>query len=440
MPNCAINPGARLKISYAPKPGSRLPWLIVLPVSITGTGKRQWKRFSTRAAADEFRRDISARLAAAAAPLLTPEQSADATRALAILAGSDLSLTAAAALAIHARAALASVLTPPAPVADPPPPIPQTPPPPTKKGQGGRTFSSAIACRENALAHQSPLTIRKRRDYAAALAARAPWLSDRLLPAITSADIEKALRPFRDTPHYYNSVRSMLHALFAYWIRKGELSANPVTAVDPLHAEHAEIRPLSPRELAALFAACRPPTAADLAAARGAGAYQMRIARADASDCLFYVAIQAFCGIRPTECARLLWQDLDLEDGVVSVRRSSSKTRTARHVPLPPLLLDALRKAAPGHAPTDPITPPEGLKYRLAAVHIRAGFSGDNPWPDDCLRHSFAAYWLKAGRSLDDLQLAMGHRDKQLIYNNYANMAGLTKDMAAAWWNTPVKP
>lgn len=50
------------------------------------------------------------------------------------------------------------------------------------------------------------------------------------------------------------------------------------------------------------------------------------------------------------------------------------------------------------------------------------------------LRHSYATYYLKNGGDLNRLQLNMGHRDTHLLYTRYTNMVGVTRAMAAEWW------
>lgn len=70
---------------------------------------------------------------------------------------------------------------------------------------------------------------------------------------------------------------------------------------------------------------------------------------------------------------------------------------------------------------------PEDLRHR-------AGFGGGT-WQHDCLRHSYATYYLKARPGeITRLQLNMGHRSAQLLYSRYVNMAGTTRDMAEKWW------
>jgi len=63
----------------------------------------------------------------------------------------------------------------------------------------------------------------------------------------------------------------------------------------------------------------------------------------------------------------------------------------------------------PHAAPTDPVTPPADLKWKLRCLRRRAGYGPERPWQDDVLRHSYATYYLLAGGELPRLMLNMGH-------------------------------
>lgn len=92
--------------------------------------------------------------------------------------------------------------------------------------------------------------------------------------------------------------------------------------IDKLPVQEAEIVALTPDQLIALFQACTPPQEID----KAAPVYQRRVAAQDTIDLRLYVALGAFAGIRPWELTRLTWEDISLEDGVVSVRAKHSKT------------------------------------------------------------------------------------------------------------------
>ena len=88
-------------------------------------------------------------------------------------------------------------------------------------------------------------------------------------------------------------------------------------------------------------------------------------------------------------------------------------------------------------APSAPLCPISRRILRRIKEHAKLSGAA---WQADVLRHSFASYALKAGTSLPELQLDMGHRDAAMLRARYLNMAGLTRTMAEAYWPlTPAK-
>lgn len=211
---------------------------------------------------------------------------------------------------------------------------------------------------------------------------------------------------------------------------------NPVTCLEQRHVKEAEITALPPANLKKLFSACRPATADEIAAAAHITNHAAkRAAKADLTHLRPYIAVCAFAGMRPTECTRLRWQDIDFEDAIISVRAPNSKTGGQRHIEMHPTLAAWLRACRPADAaPTDLVTQDPSLNPNLSALRARAGFGGGK-WQNDCLRHSYATYYLKARiGEIAQLQLNMGHRSAQLLYSRYVNMAGTTREMADKWW------
>lgn len=84
---------------------------------------------------------------------------------------------------------------------------------------------------------------------------------------------------------------------------------------------------------------CHKPNAREREEARHAPTgYDRRLLLQDTTGLHPYIALCAFAGIRPTECTRLRWQDVDFEDSIISIRARNSKTGGARHIELPPTL------------------------------------------------------------------------------------------------------
>ena len=420
------------------KSHARSPWLVVLPARISATGRRQYKRFHTRNEAADFanavRKTVRANgektLAMVPAPL-----AADAAAAAALLEGTGLSLSEAVRqlLAHLQNEAVACAQYIPV------------------RGAGSLeaantaaplredlTLLATLQLVENAKTHLSAATMRSRRSAIKAVLRAVPRLKKTPIELISTEDWQQILKSTWPTSaQSYNGGRRYLHALYSYVIKRRILRIeNPITPIDTLHVNEAEITALPPQELQALFAAARPTTATDLALAEATKCMHRHL-RADLTYLRPYIALCAFAGIRPTECTRLRWQDVNFEERIISVRHGSSKTGGQRHIQMNATLYAWLATCKPANAaPTDLITPPTSLPTRLYALRLRAGFNQQKKWQNDCLRHSYATYYLKAQHgSITDLQLNMGHRSTMLLYTRYTNMAGVTREMAQNWWN-----
>ena len=412
------------------------PWLVVLPARLSPTGKRKYRRFATRAAAASYVAAVRVQVkqhGEKPVAMLPARVAADAAAACQLLEGTGLSLCDAVRqllATVHAQGVACAPFHPSG-----------------GAGAGGKVGTPAAASLTLAVlldkieadkGHQSVATRRARRGACHTLFKRNAGLADTPLDCFTPDMVQTLLdTTWPDAPTTWNSARRYLHAMFGYAIkRRLVMMENPVTSVEPRHVQEAEITALPPGELQKLFAACRRATTAEItAAAHITGRAARRAATEDLTYLRPYIAVCAFAGMRPTECTRLRWQDIDFEDAIISVRAANSKTGGQRHIEMHPTLAAWLLACRPADAaPTDLVTPATNLAANLTALRHRAGFGGGR-WQHDCLRHSYATYYLKARcGEIHRLQLNMGHRSAQLLYSRYVNMAGTTRDMAAEWW------
>lgn len=205
--------------------------------------------------------------------------------------------------------------------------------------------------------HQSPYTLRSRSSRFAHFFRENPGIEATPLSELSTAQISVALNRACHSPTVFNDTLGALSTLYTYAMRKGWRTSNPLIPIDRRHVTEKEIHPLMPVDLRRLFAACRPPTV--LERKRTSLGINRETLLVDTSDLVPLVALGAFAGIRPTECSRLKWQDISLEESVVTVRRASSKTGGARHVELHPTLARWLQSCKPPAAqPSDLIIPP----------------------------------------------------------------------------------
>lgn len=418
---------------------ARHPWLVVLPARLSDTGKRKYHRFATRSAAADFVASVRQRVRREGErplAILSAQLAADAAAAAQLLAGTGLTLRAAVQQLLdvlhHTGAALHAALQPggqgesiQATAAAAPPAAPLTLP---------RT----LAMLEAAKPHQRTVTTRTRRSAISTLLRRNPGLADLPLSNYTPATIQTALdTAWPDAPPSWNGGRRALCTIFSFAIRRQLVKMpHPVSPLEQRHTTEAEIRAIPADTLRALLAACRPATPAERQAAAALPPNARRAAAADTSPLRAYVAICALAGVRPTECQSIRWQDIDFEDNILSVRVLNSKTGGQRHIELHPALRAWLLSVRPaGVDPAALVTPVRNIARLMQTVRQRAGFGAENPWQNDCLRHSYATYYLKARiGNITQLQLNMGHRSAHLLYTRYTNMAGVTRAAAEAWW------
>lgn len=120
-----------------------------------------------------------------------------------------------------------------------------------------------------------------------------------------------------------------------------------------------------------------------------------------------YLALGLFLGLRPNEASLLHWGKIDLDQGSIEIRKETSKVKDTRHIPINPVAMAWLKAFRPQKAAK--VIPLSGYSHRVVWDRIRnlAGWRVWEPnkvingsqaqfkeWPEDCLRHSYASYWL----------------------------------------------
>jgi integrase len=234
-------------------------------------------------------------------------------------------------------------------------------------------------------------------------------LADELLVAgADPSTIRNALKP--------------LQVIYRHAIEDGDLAVNPCERLRLAAARGRRERIASPSEAAALIAALRP----DDRALWG---------------CAFYA------GLRRGELRALLWNDVDLADGLIRVDRSMSshgetggpKSRAGRRgVPIVAALRDLLVEhklvtrrddgLAFGSNATQPFTPTAVRKRALTAWR-RAGL--DPIGLHEC-RHTFASLLIAAGVNAKAITAYLGHASIQTTFDLYGHLMPGNEDEAVA--------
>lgn len=240
-----------------------------------------------------------------------------------------------------------------------------------------------------------------------------PEMARRPVRFITPGECSLCLEKSFGTLRQRHKARLVLSGIFGTAVKRGWCAENPVAYVElPRMKEHS-IPALSLDEMRRLLAA----------AEEYAG-----------GACLAAVGLMLYGGIRPEEVRRLDWAQIDLREGVVSLRARHSKTGGPRIVTIRPVLKNLLGKAAAmgfGAGSVCPRSWPE--KWR--ALRRLAGWDGrEKKWPADVLRHTFASYFARHFKNMNELQMEMGHASSDLLRTRYVNMEGITEMTSAVFW------
>lgn len=142
------------------------------------------------------------------------------------------------------------------------------------------------------------------------------------------------------------------------------------------------------------------------------------------------ILLGAFAGVRSEEVRRMDWADIDLKAGEIHIRPGVMKDSGGffeRIIDFTPPLTRR-KRSLKGKGKLVPVVTKTFHLHR-AEVARKAGI---DPWPANCLRHSFATYHL--AKSLDPGKTAhqMGHSSPAMVRRVYAVPA--RRADGAAWW------
>lgn len=254
-----------------------------------------------------------------------------------------------------------------------------------------------------------PRTIAEYRQYIRRLGRICPDFMNHFVRSISTEECYGAIDECWSTASTRNKARRLLHNLFEYAIRRGWSSENPLRCVDHEPIMEKRIRPLKIAQIRRLLHVLLQPQYLCCAPA---------------------VGLMLWAGIRPTEVERLRCRDVDLHNGVVSIAARHAKTGGARQVTLHPILLAWLHHTWPIRIPGRRIVPP-GWGVRWRRLRVAAGLTH---WAPDTLRHTFASYHILRFRSLEQLQLEMGHASSELLRSRYIGLDGISPEDSAVFW------
>ncbi len=183
---------------------------------------------------------------------------------------------------------------------------------------------------------------------------------------------------------------------------------------------------------------------------------EMRAMLAEVEDPFRPMLITAmFTGMRASELRGLIWTDVDLDAGLIRVRRRADrwndigppKTSAGnRDIPLAPLVVNTLRewKVACPNSEIGLVFPnsrgnvqPLGNLWKrdLAPLQVACGIVDDNDkikYGFHALRHAAASLFIEQGFTPKKIQAILGHSSMQMTYDTYGHLFPSPDDDQAA--------
>ena len=152
------------------------------------------------------------------------------------------------------------------------------------------------------------------------------------------------------------------------------------------------------------------------------------------------VLLSLYTGLRVGEVCGLMWEDIDFEKSVLTVRRTVQRIRSGAHgtqiiadtpksrssrrsIPIPKFIMKLLRdsRSADNHyilSNSAAITEPRTLQRRFKAILKKANLPSVGY---HCLRHMFATNSLQAGFDVKTLSEVLGHASVETTLNRYVH-------------------
>lgn len=245
-----------------------------------------------------------------------------------------------------------------------------------------------------------------------------PEMARRPVHFITPRECRACLEKSFDTLRQRHKARLVLSGIFGTAVKRGWCTENPVAYVDLPRLKEHSIPVLSLEEMRRLLAAAE---------------------EYDGGACLAAVGLMLYAGIRPEEVRRLDWAQINLREGMVSLRARHSKTGGARIVTIQPVLGNLLERTVAMGFVSGSVCP-RNWPAKWRELRRLAGWDGkEKKWPADMLRHTFASYFARHFKNLHVLQMEMGHASSDLLRTRYLNMEGITEMTAAVFWGTAMR-
>lgn len=349
-------------------------WCILVPASLSATGKQHRRYFKTASAAQEARAAlIKCARDGGINPPLSAAQEADARAAIAFLSSRGCTLS------------LREVCEQAFPLLDTP----------AARMNISTLLDEFAAAKDETW---SALSKRNFRFYGNRLR---DAFGQEMLAVLTTQNLEEWLEDAYPTSGGRAAAMRTLRPAFSYATRRGYIKASPFDNLERVAIKRDRVIDIyTPAEA-------------------------RRLMECASEDCKVAFALLLFAGIRPAELQRLTWGDI--REDFVHVSLKAAKTAQARNVDIVPTLRAWIARAG-AHAHEKAIIPKD-WRRKFDKTRRAAGLTGR----PDAARHSFASYLLADCRNEHQVRAALGHsRNSDMLFVHYR--AAATKEDAAAYW------
>lgn len=380
MPRTAI---LKPKSRKTRKASGLASWVVNVPPSLSPTGRRQELFFATKDEADTECEKLKARKDNFGISLteMTPTRIAEAAEAYKLLEPRGIDLLSAVRSHIEML----------------------------DRRAGSVTFGTAFDRFAELKQTKSP---KYRQEIRQAKAKFEPLLA-RSVCDITANDLEPILDELPAASR--NAKMRRLRSVFNLAIKRGwmEQGTSPILRLDFADGQHKEVETIPVATVAKM----------------------LNHALENDLEILPFLTLAFFCGIRPDgELQKLEWRDIDLKDGVVTIRPEVSKTHRRRFPEIPKnaiAWLQVFRQRGGKTVGRIVNLSPSVLRTKRRA-NWKAAAGEKARWVQQGARHTYCSCWLAVHGDINKLVLQSGHDSVDTMWRSYHK--GVKKADAEKFW------
>lgn len=245
-----------------------------------------------------------------------------------------------------------------------------------------------------------------------------PMIGTKIVCDITHDELRAAIKKKYKKPHRFNLALRSISPAFNMAVKEGWASVNPCKRIDKIDTgRKGAVAVLTLNQSRQVLAACKDYRDDETI---------NKNYRVDASGALPAVAIMLFAGVRPTEATRLDWSDIDLEEGTILISNQKSKTDRSRYFNMPETLKEWL-ELTPSHERVGSVCPPN-WKRKIQVIRQKTGITDAR----DQLRKTFASMHLAHFNDVNLTRSIIGHEQGDVLFTNYR--APVKAKHAAKFW------